>query len=450
MEPQTEITEETKWTAQDLGPRQAKQFNEALGKFGWEAKTKTEITDHGQHSYVEMHGGSWQPDAAPILLAIKRHYGAVVTGKNYMHIVADINTATLKLKDTRPVIDKRTTPEERAERERIASEYKAAEAAKSARLATLKRHEYSLAETSKAVKQVLSVLFPATTFSVRSESYSMGNNITASWTDGPTEMQVRPFLDVFKRAYFDGMEDLEHHIAAPEWRGHLFDFTGQHVSGSRRVSAVLIRECMDRFTTETGMGAPTLNTKDANYPYIERGGTLCGWKLFTSQPAEYPAGVLCKDDWSNDTAADILNQMTCYTSKESPAFDPGGDGERDLVFRILLGEIVPTAPQEASGMTVSPQISTAGITVTENRAKNGIEIRFADKPERATLDTLKARGWHWSRFSKCWYAKASPAAREFAYRIAGLAEPAATQAQNEDYECSDRGYEDRCADAVNR
>jgi len=64
-------------------------------------------------------------------------------------------------------------------------------------------------------------------------------------------------------------------------------------------------------------------------------------------------------------------------------------------------------------------VQVEGVTVTENDEKNGIEIRFSSKPSAEVLDSLKANGWRWSRFSSCWYAKRSESARQFTQSLGG-------------------------------
>lgn len=90
-------------------------------------------------------------------------------------------------------------------------------------------------------------------------------------------------------------------------------------------------------------------------------------------------------------------------------------------------------------------MSSQQITVSENKAKGGIELRFPSKPAAAVLVRLKAAGWRWSRFNGCWWIQKSQAAVTFASELAGV--PAATAASQEDYPCSDLGYEDQCAAA---
>lgn len=43
--------------------------------------------------------------------------------------------------------------------------------------------------------------------------------------------------------------------------------------------------------------------------------------------------------------------------------------------------------------------------ITMNKEKNGIEVRFAIKPDSSVLETLKANGFRWSGKQKMWYAK---------------------------------------------
>ena len=72
----------------------------------------------------------------------------------------------------------------------------------------------------------------------------------------------------------------------------------------------------------------------------------------------------------------------------------------------------PYNSKGAAGST--PSSSKAGVTVSRNEEKNGIEIRFASKPDAATIEKLKSARFRWSKFSKCWYIKYSPGNWQFA------------------------------------
>jgi len=57
------------------------------------------------------------------------------------------------------------------------------------------------------IRRELKKAFPTVCFSVKSESYSGGNSIDISWTDGPTAAQVEKITDRYEKGSFDGMED---------------------------------------------------------------------------------------------------------------------------------------------------------------------------------------------------------------------------------------------------
>jgi hypothetical protein len=65
----------------------------------------------------------------------------------------------------------------------------------------------SVVETAKMIRTALREAFPGVRFSVRSSSYSMGASINISYTDGPTNAQVRAITGNFEGSYFDGMTD---------------------------------------------------------------------------------------------------------------------------------------------------------------------------------------------------------------------------------------------------
>lgn len=78
---------ENKWRAENLGPRQAKQFNEALSAFQWETRTYTEITDHGEMSFTPMFGigGVSNPKAQELMDSIKRVRALSPCRKQWRH-----------------------------------------------------------------------------------------------------------------------------------------------------------------------------------------------------------------------------------------------------------------------------------------------------------------------------------------------------------------------------
>lgn len=57
-------------------------------------------------------------------------------------------------------------------------------------------------------------------------------------------------------------------------------------------------------------------------------------------------------------------------------------------------------------------------TMTLNNERNGIEIRFAEKPLQGTLETLKSNGFRWHAKGKFWYAKQTSERIELAQLLA--------------------------------
>lgn len=49
-----------------------------------------------------------------------------------------------------------------------------------------------------------------------------------------------------------------------------------------------------------------------------------------------------------------------------------------------------------------------GTYIKHNAGKDGIEIYFSGKPSDAVREGLKAKGFRWGKFNKCWYARINP------------------------------------------
>jgi len=89
------------------------------------------------------------------------------------------------------------------------------------------------------IRKELARVFPGVKFSVRSDSYSGGDSIDVSWTDGPTSSEVTKYTDKYQECDFDGMTDSE------SYRHGLFSdlFGGaKYVHESRSISPALVIE----------------------------------------------------------------------------------------------------------------------------------------------------------------------------------------------------------------
>lgn len=86
-------------------------------------------------------------------------------------------------------------------------------------------------------------------------------------------------------------------------------------------------------------------------------------------------------------------------------------GENETAWKI------PEKPPETIQRRFEGAAYNKPATVSINEEKNGVEIRFAEKPAAETLTVLKSNGWRWSRFNKCWYKQNNEENRIFAERF---------------------------------
>jgi hypothetical protein len=91
---------------------------------------------------------------------------------------------------------------------------------------------------AKNLRIELKRAFPSVKFSVRSESYSGGNSIHISWTDGPLTEDVNKICNKYQEGHFDGMEDIYNYNHENVWP----DVFGgaKHVMPQRNESPELI------------------------------------------------------------------------------------------------------------------------------------------------------------------------------------------------------------------
>ncbi len=64
------------------------------------------------------------------------------------------------------------------------------------------------ASAAKLIRQELKKAFPLVKFSVTSESYSMGDSVNVSWTNGPNTDKVNEIVKKYQYGHFNGMEDI--------------------------------------------------------------------------------------------------------------------------------------------------------------------------------------------------------------------------------------------------
>lgn len=206
------------WTS-TAGPRQTKAISKALRDVEWQGKKRIEVCDYGRMELVGL-CDEIRPQALAILETIGDEYGWTITRDNHAAILARL-TSALPMVEV-PEIDKRTTAEEREERAKRNAENEATNAANAAKKASEKavivarlKEKYPWAKqdgsgharASANIKRELAATFPGVAFSVRSESFSMGNSVDIAWTDGPASAEVEKVTSKYQYGDFDGMTD---------------------------------------------------------------------------------------------------------------------------------------------------------------------------------------------------------------------------------------------------
>ena len=108
-----------KWTNESAGKIQCKRFNDKWSQLGREHRTWTELTGViGQSEYSStlstLGSPGNRPDVAQAQEAIGNLYNWTLTAANAASVATDIEKALEQLKTTRPVVDKRKSPEQNA------------------------------------------------------------------------------------------------------------------------------------------------------------------------------------------------------------------------------------------------------------------------------------------------------------------------------------------------
>ncbi|MBA3921284.1 MAG: hypothetical protein H0X31_06105 [Nostocaceae cyanobacterium] len=232
----------------------------------------------------------------------------------------------------------------------------------------------STADTAKVIRQELKKHFTGVKFSVRSKSYSGGASIDIDWTDGPAEKEVEAIVDQFKGSTFNSSEDLKS-TRYSTWNGETVRWGSDFVFTHRSFSKDFFEKVASEVANEYGFEIPEVKVDCV---------VVSGKQRFSSPYIEKTEFLHS----SCETLADMVYREIRQRSLCSPQIDNNQN-----------------------------QLTPPDITVTENEAKNGIEVRFASKPLADVIESLKTNGFYWSRFNSCWYAKKSPLTSTFAYSL---------------------------------
>lgn len=270
-----QTNDQTKKLTSTAGPIQTSKANKALQKLQRAGAGTLEICDYGTF-VTSTFGDRTEAEKAVSavrlekLNAIKEAYAYTITAENFKAFIADCEAAAAELEKMRPVIDKRTTTEQREaaarlqkEREEKAAIEREEQTAKEAAerqtvcalwpdLEQVKPGGYAdQTLAARNIRKELKKKFPGVKFSVTSESYSMGDNVNVKWQDGPTIKQVESITDKYSRGSFNSMEDI--YEDDKEGRAFTSVFGGtKYLFTDRTVSAPIKEKILSLLETRLG------------------------------------------------------------------------------------------------------------------------------------------------------------------------------------------------------
>ncbi len=219
-----------RFTIDGAGPLQVKRVQKAISAHIWRGKTERVLSgvntgpDSGHVSEQTPMMG--EPSAAcwASLEKIGERYAWTISKKNAKALADDIAAETKALELV--TVDQRRTPQEEADRlatqeanrRRLDAEQSQHAREKAQHVAELEA-QYpgavaddgkisSQARAAKNLKRELTQAFPGIAFSVRSDSFSMGDSVDVKWQDGPTAAQVKEIARKYQDSSFDSMQDM--------------------------------------------------------------------------------------------------------------------------------------------------------------------------------------------------------------------------------------------------
>ena len=216
----------TQWKS-TAGPRQTKlvkaAFSQAQRMGQSHIETNRNAPSHMQSvtlwspfdEYSEVFMIGWE--------ALGKKFDWTITRDNHKEIAELASLLAKELRTSLPETDVTPTTDDIAARNAAIEDRKqkeAEQAQKDAKEAERIKAEYpylTLAENdnkggnvlaAKNIRIELARAFPGQKFSVRSSSFSMGNDVQVGWVDGPTSKEVEAIVGKYQYGHFNGMEDI--------------------------------------------------------------------------------------------------------------------------------------------------------------------------------------------------------------------------------------------------
>ena len=231
-------------------------------------------------------------------------------------------------------------------------------------------HWLPVGEKRRNLLAVLKHEFPGVKFKTRTRDGSTSDSITVEYEDGPAYDKVMKVLNEFETTAYNAHEDIHEDCTSPAacvCGGFDYVFLNRTTS-----------EDVYRFVHD--------------YLMANGGGAT--------------------DEYARGEATKIVN-VTDFPAGgyELVGLEYNGHCGFNLVVKAKAEPQKPTPPDAPKG---------DGVTVTENKEKGGLEIRFPAMPSDTIRDFMKDHNWRWSKFAKCWWHKDTEEAREVAATVVAM------------------------------
>lgn len=232
-------------------------------------------------------------------------------------------------------------------------------------------HYLSVGEKRRNILAVLKHEFPGVKFNARTRNGSTSDSITVEYVDGPAYDKVMKVLHGFETTTYNAYEDIHEDCTRPAacvCGG--FDY----VFLNRETSQDATKFVHDYIMAKVG-GATEEYARGEAHKICAR--------------TDFPTG-----------------------GYELAGIEYDGNGGFNLIVKAKAEPQKPTPPDGPKGK---------GVTMTENKEKGGLEIRFPSMPSEDIRNYLKANGWRWTRFNGgCWYNRATEKNRKIAEAVLAM------------------------------
>ena len=231
----------------------------------------------------------------------------------------------------------------------------------------------SVGEKRRNVLAVLKHEFPGVKFSAKTRNGSMSDSITVGYEDGPAYDKVMKVLREFETTCYNAYEDIHEDCTEPAacvCGG--FDY----VFLERKTSEDVYKYVHDYIMANVGGASEEYARGKAH-------------KICAS--TDFPGGGFTIEGMTLGDNGEWTLHIKPKADKQTPPDTPDGNGGG----------------------------KADGVTVTENAAKHGIEIRFPSIPNEAVRTSMKSNGWRFSyRDGGKWYNRLTEQNKAFALALA--------------------------------